>query len=90
LHGVVSTRQQMKNGRDASPIAAYGSWCLRNTHLTNVSHTSQQPHDKMHERIDQATHQNEIAEARTFSSDTSCWLGAQTPKPDKDRHKEDN
>jgi hypothetical protein len=83
LRGVVGTRQQMKNERDASPIAAQ-------THLTNMAHTSQQPHDKMHERIDQATRQNEIVEARTFSSDTSCWLGARTPKPDKDHHKEDN
>jgi hypothetical protein len=43
----------------------------------------------MHEWIDQATHQNEIVEAQTFSFNISCWL-LEHPKHDKDRLKEDN
>jgi hypothetical protein len=43
----------------------------------------------MHEWIDQATHQNEIAGANTFNFDTGCWL-LEHPKQDKNRLKEDN
>jgi hypothetical protein len=43
----------------------------------------------MHEWINQETHQNEIAGAQTFSSDTGCWL-LEHPKHHKDRIKENN
>jgi hypothetical protein len=41
----------------------------------------------MHEG--EATHQNKITKAQTFSSDTSYWL-LEHPKQDKNHLKEDN